>query len=154
MKRRGYTLVELIVSLAIITIIFTIGFMGHKIYKKISYEMEKKQLYYEIEDSLSYGKKYLCANNKAGIFCIEEKGDKLNISIRSNFQLIREVEFEKCISLYNRNYTQKETSVTLDISSNGNIESNTIFFQDKNGIRKILAVSVGENFTSLRDWEE
>ena len=34
MKRKGYTLVELIASLAIISIIFTIGFMELKFIKK------------------------------------------------------------------------------------------------------------------------
>ena len=39
MKRKGYTLVELIVCLAIVSIIFTIGLMGVKIYKEMSYEI-------------------------------------------------------------------------------------------------------------------
>lgn len=154
MKSKGYTLVELIAYLALVAIIFTVGFMGSKIYKEISYEMEKRHLYYEIEDTLSYGKKYLNENNKAGNFQIENKGDRICVSVRTNLRLIREVEFKKCISLYNKNYTQEETSATLKINEDGNIESKTIFFQDKNGGRKILAVSVSGNYISLREWEK
>ena len=91
---------------------------------------------------------------KMEYFRIEDKGDRINVSVKVNGQLIREVEFKKCISLYNRNYTQEKTLETLKINSNGNIESKTIFFQDKNGVRKILAVSVSGNYTSLREWEK
>ena len=157
MKRKGYVLVELIASLAIISIIFTIGFVGVKIYKNISYEMEKRHLFYEIEDILSYGKKYLNENSKEGVFSIKDKGDKINISVKvkaGNGLIVRDVEFKKCISLYNENYVEKKTLETLDINEDGNIESKTIYFQDDNGARKILAVSVGGNYTSLREWKK
>lgn len=151
MKRKGYVLIEIIASLAIISIIFTIGFAGVKIYKNISYELEKRHLFYEIEDTLSYGKKYLKENKKHGTFSIEDRGDKINISVKDNDGLtIRAVEFKKCISLYDENYIGNKTLETLAINSNGNIESKTIYFQDKNGNRRILAIAVSGNYTSLR----
>lgn len=154
MKRKGYILVELIASLAIISIIFAIGFVGVKIYKNIAYEMEKRHLFYEIQDTLSYGKKYLDENNKYGVFSIEDRGDKINVSVKVNGISVREVEFKKCISLYYKNYIGQKTLETLAIDSNGNIESKTIFFQDKNGVRNILAVAVSGNYTSLREWKK
>lgn len=154
MKRRGYVLVELIASLAIISIIFTIGFAGVKIYKNISYELEKQHLFYEIEDTLSYGKKYLSEKSEYGVFSIEDKGDRINISVKVDGLSVKEVEVKKCISLYYRNYIKQKTLETLTIDSNGNIESKTIFFQDKNGVRNILAVTVSGNYTSLREWKK
>lgn len=153
MKRKGYTLVELIVSLAIVSIVCSIGFMGTNIYKEFSYQMGKKHLFYEIEDTLTYGKKYLDEKNKYGIFSIEDKGDRINVSVKVNGQSIREVEFKKYVSLYYENYIEQKSLETLAIDSNGNIESKTIFFQDKNGARNILAVTVSGNYTSLREWK-
>lgn len=154
MRRKAFTLVELIASLAIISIIFTIGFGGVKIYKDIAYEIEKQHLFYEIEDILSYGKKYLNENNKDGVFSIEDKGDTINVSVKVNGRSVREVEFKKCISLYYRNYIEQKTLETLIIYANGNIESKTIFFQDKNGVRNILTITVSGNYTSIREWKK
>ncbi|PRR82944.1 prepilin-type N-terminal cleavage/methylation domain-containing protein [Clostridium vincentii] len=154
MRRKGYTLVELIASLAIISIIFTIGFGGVKIYNDIAYEIEKKHLFYEIEDILSYGKKYLSEENKDGVFCIEDKGDTINVSVKVNDVSVREVELEKCISLYYENYIEQKSLETLVIKSNGNIEAKTIYFQDKNGDRDILTVAVSGNYTSIREWKK
>lgn len=153
MKRKGYMLVELIVYLAIVSVIFSIGLMGTNIYKEFSYQMEKRHLFYEIEDTLTYGKKYLDEKNKYGVFSIEDKGDKITLSVKVNEQPIREVEFKKCISLYYENYIEQKKLETLNIDSNGNIESKTIFFQDKNGARNILAIAVSGNYTSLREWK-
>lgn len=66
MKKKGFTLIEVIASLSIILIIFSLTLSVKDIYSTISNDIESKSALYDVENLLSYSKAYCKKNKKSG----------------------------------------------------------------------------------------
>ena len=151
MIKKGFTLIELVVSMSILMIIFSLGMGSYKIYKSIYRDIEINQNLYEIEDTLSYGEIY-CKNNKVDCVFFIKQGDlgvivgikdRLNKKIRST-QLSNSLKFDE----NNVNLDQ----MILNINSNGKIQPGSIKLKDINGKKYELTVRVGVNLITIWEW--
>lgn len=105
MKREGFTLIETVVSIFILTILFSVGISLNKCAINLSNNMENADCVYEIQNILSYGKAVCREKNKYGKITIDpmkneirfvEGTDKIekilnipkNISIDGNYKSI------------------------------------------------------------------
>ena len=150
MKKKGFTLIELVASLSILGIIFSIGSGSYKIYKSTYSDIKVNHALYEIEDTLSYGEIY-CKNNKiAGVFYIKQNGNILTVGLKDRLNnSIKQVNLSDSLFLdMNINPSKGQT---LNINSDGKIQSGRIAFKDVNGTRYELTVRVGANLITIRE---
>lgn len=150
MKKKGFTLIELVASLSILGIIFSIGSGSYKIYKSTYSDIKVNHALYEIEDTLSYGEIY-CKNNKiAGVFYIKQNGNTLIVGLKDRLNnSIKQVKLSD--SLFLDMNTNPSKGQTLNINSDGKIQSGRIAFKDVNGKRYELTVRVGANLITIRE---
>ncbi|EHI99724.1 hypothetical protein CDLVIII_3148 [Clostridium sp. DL-VIII] len=66
MKRRGFTLIETMASIFILTLLFSVGSSLSGLNNKISYSMKGIGYSYEIQDLLSYAKAVCREKNRYG----------------------------------------------------------------------------------------
>lgn len=132
MKRNGFTLIETLVSIFIVTILFSVGISIGKFRTKLENDMENTEYIYEIQNLFIYGKAVCREKNKAG-----------KISINTSENKIRFVEgwdnIEKVVTLP-KGYFITGNHDNLLISSNGKITAGiTIQINDNDGkIYKII----------------
>ena len=150
-RKKGFTLVELVASLSILAIILSIGTGGYKLYKEIYSDIEINQNLYEIEDVLSYGEIYCKNNSIDGIFYIKEHDSGLIVGIKDRLNnKIRSTNLSGFISLYGYNGSSKER--TLNINKLGKIQPGSIKLKDINGNKYELTVRVGANLITIWEW--
>ena len=151
MSRKGFTLIELVVSISLIMIIFSIGIGGYKIYKGRYRDIEINQNLYEIEDTLSYGEIY-CKNNKVdGIFYVKQNSSGLIVGLKDRLdKKIRSIELSNSLRLDNNNVNLNE--MALNINSKGKIQPGSIKFKDIDGKKYELTVRVGVNLITIWEW--
>ena len=150
MKKKGFTLIELVASLSILGIIFSFGSGSYKVYKSTYSDIKINHSLYEIEDTLSYGEIYCKSNKIDGIFYIEEKKNKLIVGLKDRLgNSINKVNISDSLSLYMNMDSSKIK--TLNINSNGKIQSGSIKFKAINGKKYELTVRVGANLITIRE---
>ena len=72
MKKKGFTLIELVIVMALIIILGATSINIINFYKKTSANIRTKEALYEIREFFSYSKKY-CINNKIAGYIIISK---------------------------------------------------------------------------------
>ncbi|MGL5354642.1 MAG: type II secretion system protein, partial [Clostridium sp.] len=98
MKKRGYTLIELVAVMAILSILLGSGFTIVSIMRNLKNEVEFDYSIGEISNILSYGKAYCRKNNTSGEIIIDSVGN--TISFKNNRTIVRiaEIKGESTIS--------------------------------------------------------
>lgn len=142
MKNKGYTLIEVIVSLFVLTILFNLSLSISKFNNRISNDIRNDSYIYQIQSLLSYGKAICKEKNKYG---------KLTVNTQSNE--VRFIEgadkIEKIIKLPDGLKAIK--NITLMINPDGKIETgNTIMLIDKQGERHDLTIRVGVDMIVIK----
>ena len=66
MKKKGFTLIELIIVMALIIILGTTSINTINFYKKTSANIRTKEALYEIREFFSYSRKYCIINKISG----------------------------------------------------------------------------------------
>lgn len=124
MKRKGFTLIELICVMGILVIIAGISLPIIRPMVIIAKQQEKESIVYLTEDLFCYGKIYSKYNNKALNGIISTK--KIVLSDNSGFSRVYELPngYEFYSSNSNKRFTIKKNgeidlSTTIDIKSNG-----------------------------------
>ena len=151
MKKRGTTLIELSVALALIVIIIVIGSKGYLVYEQIFCDIKIKQFLYDIEDTLCYGKEYCYFNSRVGEFYIEQDKDSLKVIFKNSDGIKREINLEDSIRLVKDDWTTEITNRSLTISNRGYIQSETINFIDQRGGKYMITVRPGGNLITVKE---
>ena len=146
MKRNGFTLIETIVSIFIITILFSVGISLSKFGSNLSHDMENTAYVYEIQNLLSYGKAVCMDQNKCG-----------EITVKSNTNEIRfiggEGKIEKVINLP-KEIKIISNDVCILITQSGKIsKGDTIKLVDKYGEKQSITIGVGVDLIVIKDSE-
>ena len=66
MKKKGFTLIEAVVSLAIVSILFLVSFRGFIFYKNHTEKIQNTSAIYNVKGILSFSKKFCYENEQAG----------------------------------------------------------------------------------------
>jgi len=146
MKRYGFTLIETVVSIFIITILFSVGISLSKFGSNLSHDMENTAYVYEIQNLLSYGKAVCMEKNKYGKITVKSSENKLRFiegwdNIEKIINLPKEI---KIIS----------NDISVLITPDGRIsQGNTIKLIDKYGQRQDITIGVGVDLIVIKDGE-
>lgn len=135
-RKSGFTLIEIIISIFIITILFGIGTSINKWKSSLSSDMKYSGYVYEIQSLLSYGKAICKEKNRYG-----------KVTVKSNKNEIRFVEgwdnIEKIIALPKEIRIISE-DISVLITPEGKISSgSTIKLLDSKGERQDITIRVG-----------
>ena len=146
MKTYGFTLIETVVSIFIITILFSVGISLSKFGNDLSYNMENTAYVYEIQNVLSYGKAVCMDQNKCG-----------EITVKSNANEIRfiggEGKIEKVINLP-KEIKIISNDVCILITQSGKIsKGNTIKLVDNYGEKQTITIGVGVDLIVIKESE-
>ena len=146
MKTYGFTLIETVVSIFIITILFSVGISLSKFGSNLSHDMENTAYVYEIQNLLSYGKAVCMEKNKYGKITVKSSENKLRFiegwdNIEKIINLPKEI---KIIS----------NDISVLITPDGRIsQGNTIKLIDKYGQRQDITIGVGVDLIVIKDGE-
>ena len=146
MKTYGFTLIETVVSIFIITILFSVGISLSKFGSNLSHDMENTAYVYEIQNLLSYGKAVCMEKNKYGKITVKSSENKLRFiegwdNIEKIINLPKEI---KIIS----------NDISVLITPDGRIsQGNTIKLIDKYGQRQDITIGVGVDLIVIKDSE-
>lgn len=144
MKRKGFTLIETIVSIFILTILFSVGTSLSKLASNLSNDMDNIAYVYEIQNLLSYGKALCRDKNKYGKITIDPMKNQIRFVEGAD-------KIEKIINV------PKEISIdgkyrSILITPNGKISKGTsIILIDNYREKQTLTVGVGVDFISIND---
>jgi prepilin-type N-terminal cleavage/methylation domain len=146
MKKNGFTLIETMLCIFILTLLFSIGATLNKFAVNLCNHMKSNVCVYEIQNLLAYGKAVCRDKNKYG-----------KLTIDPNKNEIRFVEgFDKIEKIIN---VPKEISIDgkytkIFITPNGKISTGTsIKLIDNYRERQIITVGVGVDFIDIKGEE-
>lgn len=144
MKRCGFTLIETVVSIFILTILFSVGISLSRLGGNLSHDMENRGYIYEIQNLFTYGKAVCSEKNKYG-----------KVTIKSSKNEIRFIEgwdnIEKTISLP-KGMQIISGDMSVLITPNGKIsKGNTIKIIDKHGERQDITIGVGVDLIDINN---
>lgn len=150
MKKKAATLIEVIVSIALFTIVASIGCNGYIFYQQMINEIKTDKAIYEIQNSLSYCKEYCFYNSKGAEYSIISKDyESLNILIKSNNIILVDLKIDTTVRLIREDWNSEVNYKSLYISNNGYIQPDTINLIDKEGKRFSITIRPGGNIITV-----
>ena len=144
MKKDGFTLIETMVSIFILTILLSVGISQSKFGNNLEHGMEKAAYVYEIQNLLSYGKAVCREKNKYGKIVIDSSRNEIRfIEGWDNIEKI--IKLPEEIIIINR---YKSISITSD----GKIAQGfTIELIDKYREKQDITISVGVDLITIKE---
>lgn len=154
MKKKGYTLIELIAVMSVLAILLSLGFSGYHLYKGINDKVQINSALYEIEDTLSYGELYCRNNKKEGEFYIQEKDGALVVGFKIRAgNTIKQVILPKVIGFIKGSENSEELRKSIKINQDGHMQADTIKLKDINGKEYKLTIRVSVNCITIWGWD-
>lgn len=146
MKREGFTLIETMVSIFILTILFSVGASLNKFAINLSSDMKNTAYVYEIQNILTYGKAVCREKNKYGKITIDPKKNEIRF-IEGTDKIEKILNIPKDISMDGK---YKSILITPD----GKISKGTsIVLIDNYRERQTITVGVGVDYIAVKDGE-
>ena len=146
MKKCGFTLIETVVSIFILTILFSTGVSLSEMGNKLSHDMENTAYVYEIQNLLSYGKAVCMETNKSGKIVVNPSENNIYfIDTWDNVKSKKTVDLPKKIRIFAKNKSIK-------IDRDGKMtQGNTITLLDNYGERQDITIGVGVDLIVIKD---
>ena len=148
--KKGFTLVELIVTLSLILLISSFSFMSLNSFLETINKIKTKEFLYEIEDTISYGRTYCMNNNVSGRFVIIEKENTEEILFETGNMNIRKRKYDKVMEIDNKN-KKYPLIIRFNIESNGNIQSKSIYLKNKDNKRYKISITPITFLVSIKE---
>lgn len=147
-KKKGFTLIELVAVMAIMTIIFSLGVSYIGLFRRVQESSSEKLLVLKIEDLLRYSKEYFLINGSDGKVRFDRE---LNtITATDNSVNILDIKYDDEFDVY----FQRGTYIgELRISSRGIIDSGTIMIYKKGKRICKITIRVGVDYINVQ-WQE
>lgn len=123
--KRGYTLIEIIITIAIISILTSVVSLGSNYYKKTSDKIKNQAILTEVKEFLSFAKSYCREKNESGKISISSESDRMIFWV--NYKLIKEIEFKN------------------DFKIGGNFNNGIIDINNEGFITKYGTISIYKN---------
>ena len=152
MKKKGFTLIEAVVSLAIVSILFLVSFRGFIFYKNHTEKIQNTSAIYNVKGILSFSKKFCYENEQAGEIYFDNCDNFNEIYFVSKGKVIKKIDNVGDLRILNSNYvSQNKRIILLKVNSNGYIDPFTIKIIDKNNLIKEIVIQVGGNLIYIKD---
>lgn len=149
MKRKGFTLIETMVSLLILSILFSIGTSLNKFAINLSNNMGNTACVYEIQNVLSYGKAVCREKNKYGKITIDPRKNQIRFVEGAD----RDDKIEKILNMPS-DLSMDGKYRSILITPKGKISKGTsIELIDNYRRKQIITVGVGVDYIDLKDGE-
>ena len=153
MKKKGFTLIEMIVVLFILTVIFSSSYIGYNSIKKMNMEVKEEAVLYAIEDLLCYGKKYSVFNKKDCQLEIQEKDNVIYMNLKASLNIIRRYEVRNCIEIYYKEQLLENRIMRIKIDDDGRIEALSLKFKGESNKKYKVSVEVATgNINLIEGW--
>ena len=134
MKKKGFTLIEIVVVLAILAVLMPIGLKAYKYANDISVNLKKKSVLGEISELLSYAKYYCRSNDTAGRISIT--GNKeMTFRDDQNMSFYRKLILPEGLTF--------TTNYIVTCTSEGVLSANSIYIRSGNGHYYRISIAVG-----------
>lgn len=144
MKKDGFTLIEMIVSIFILLIVFGITTSLSKLNFNIQRNIKYDEYVYEIQNVLSYGKAVCCDKNKYGKITTVAKKNQIRF-VEGIDNIEKVIILPKEIKIIN-------DDVSIFIKPNGKIEQGaTIKLKDDYGEKRYITIGVGIDRIDIKD---
>jgi prepilin-type N-terminal cleavage/methylation domain-containing protein len=144
MKREGFTLIETIISIFILTILFSVGISLNKLAINLSNNMENTACIYEIQNILTYGKAICREKNKYGKIIIDPYTKKISFIEATD-------KIEKTFNIP-ENISMDGKYRSIFITPNGKISRGTsIVLIDNHMEKEIITVGVGVDYIDVKE---
>lgn len=144
MRKKGFTLIETIITLFVIVILFSgaasVGSFESKIYKDI----ESDGFLYEIHDFLTYAKLKSKFENKPGKLIVVPVENKIYYT-NDNSEIIKSLSVPNSMKI-----TSRGMAIPIDASGRIN-KSDSIEFQNYFNELKSIKIRVGIDYINLND---
>lgn len=146
MRKYGFTLIEIVVSIFILTILFSLCLSLSKFKKNLSDDIENTGYIYEIQNLLSYGKAVCKEKNKYGKITVKASENEIRfIEGLDNIEKI--IKLPKEIKIINND-------ISVLITPDGKIsKGNTIKLIDECRRRQDITIGVGVDLIVIKDGE-
>lgn len=144
--KRGYTLIEVIVVMAIMSILLLSTIKVSSAYDNIVNRFKAKSFMNELSNTISFGKYYCSYYESPGMIEINKtKGQVKLKDISSKSKVIKSITLPEGF---------KFTTISLlNINNNGHIESDTIRIIDSKGNLYKLTISTGVDTINIYEGE-
>lgn len=144
MKNYGFTLIETIVTIFILTILFSVGVSLSKFGSNLRHDMENSAYVYEIQNLLSYGKAVCREKNKYGEIIVSSNKNEIKF-IEGFDNIEKTVKLPKEITIVNR-------YICILITPDGKISrGTTIELIDKHRVKQDITIGVGVDLIIIKD---
>ncbi|NLK95733.1 MAG: prepilin-type N-terminal cleavage/methylation domain-containing protein [Clostridiales bacterium] len=154
MIKKGFTLIETLMSIFLLSIILSIGISGYNFFQKRIDEITSDISIYDITEILSYGKEYSYSHNVSGKYSIKINNGRYVVSYISADGEIVKKELDKDIKLFNKSYENEIQGKEISISEKGYVESDSFYFKDKIGEEYKLSIRPGGNLITIKGGSE
>ncbi|MGL4569711.1 MAG: pilus assembly FimT family protein [Clostridium sp.] len=139
-KSKGFTLMEVIAVIAILSILLAFGTSSTKYYSKISRDIETEEFIASFENLLSLSK--VEAINRDSILYLRIENTTKKIKLEHNSRVIESMK----IPGYINNYGKARISITSD----GQLDSETLIFENlEDRERYYFKIRVGVDFVNF-----
>lgn len=143
MKENGFTLVEVVISIAILLILFTIGITSVKMFNTIENSINENSFLYEMTEILSYGKLYCKKNNTSGVIYIDNDKDEVRFVVAS--KEIKKITINDDMEFYSKPDDNK-----INLTSKGYINTaTTLGLKGSSNNKYKITISVGNDIVNV-----
>jgi prepilin-type N-terminal cleavage/methylation domain-containing protein len=144
MKKFGFTLIETMISICILTILFSIGISQSKFGNNLIHDIEKTDYIYEIQNLISYGKAMCREKNKYGEIIIDSRKNEIKF-VEGWDSIEKSIKLPKEVALIPKNKS-------MLIGPEGKIvQGNTITLVDNYKEKQDITISVGGDLITIKD---
>jgi type II secretory pathway pseudopilin PulG len=143
--KKGYTLMEVLVSISIIIIFFSFSLIGISKYKDLKNDIDIELCKNEIIGIINYGKQYCRENERIGYVLFDSVSNQ--VKFFCNNKRIDSFKFPKGVTMYSIN----TDNATIDIDKTGfTSDAGTIRIRDGKGIIHTITINVGVGYVEIK----
>lgn len=152
MKKKAFTLIELVIVMALIVILSITSVSTLAFYKKISADLKTKESLYEIREFLSYSKKYCLSHKMSGYVLANKLGETYNMILADNkTNIYRELNIDNMVFINSKCVIPQETNV-INVNDKGVLDSTSIYLLGEDGLKYKITILVGSNKINVRKY--
>lgn len=151
MKKRGFTLIEIITVLFILNTLIFLGGFTIKGMIAVREDIKFESLVYEIKDLISYAKLYSSKHNLRSSIHIDGKQNSIKMYIENPTEsFLRKIAIPKDVALIGNFSNIFEKIQKIKIKDNGYISTaGTLKIKHKNGEEYKITITVGSDLVTV-----